>query len=348
MADNKASTKNRTPNSQRRGKSGLLNQTVNIGGNNTSVGTILIIVIGAIAIFGTSWASGFFSPIGIATVINVLALLVAWEKMDDGFWSLITQFLAFVLVFNIARTLIRDVFPRVIVQDSQNLGEWDQLIDEYKVNMPLKSESAADGDLLDNLFPVNGRPDYSFDGTDPQVLVTPTTDANYGGSAPAPSNTAVDVNTTPLPPVPTPTPDPVVALLYDLNTAVSYHDKAAAQTAAQSILRIEPNNVQAKAVLSEVSTAEATLINKQHMPVTASWVAGDTDPGRVARALAGGTYTVLSEHNVSGQIALACEKIATIEETGGWLNGEQYQVKWCLLDQFDVKRAGDKFTVPGR
>lgn len=324
------------------GGSGWLNNTVAIGDNNVSMATLILALVVISLAFGTGWIAVLVDPLVMGAMIVVIAVIVGYQNRGTRLFDWIAMGVVFFIGFTFTLWFLTDYLPQSILNTKQKVetGAWSQVLDDASSISPSARQDAPLGDLANSLLG-NVTPDYSFDdtpGAETPALSTPVPVQNND-----PGGTAIPQTT----PLPTATPDRVIPLLNDLNMAVSVHDRVAAKTAAQAIQRIEPNNPQAAAALAEIAAAEATLINKRAMPTVPTWTMQGGEEGRVLRALQGGSYLVIQEHYKPRQIALACEKIATIEETDGWLRGEQYQVKWCLLDQFGIKSAGEQFTVAG-
>lgn len=334
------------------GGGGWLNNTVAIGDNNVSMATLILGLVVISLAFGTGWIAVLVNPLVMGTVVVIIAVAVAYQNRHTRIFDWIAMGVSFFIGFTFVMWVLLELVPQEALEAKEKVetGAWAQVLDEAAVIAPpARQDDAPLGDLVNSLTD-NATPDYSFD--DPPGIAP---DPNQGGGVPAveapatvgavPNNPAAPVQPAATP-LPTATPDPVIPLLDDLVRAAQIHDRVNAKLIANRILRLEPNNPQAKSVLDQIAAAEATLINKTHMPITPTYAKVNGEDGRVRRALAGGSYLVVSQETPN-IVAMACQEIATIQETDGWLIGEQYQVKWCLLDQFNITKAGQSFSVPG-
>jgi len=293
------------------GGTDFLSRSYNIGGNDVSVATIIVVVFGATLAFGTSWLTGVFSSIGLAGVITLIALLLAWQNRRESLNSAIMQFFVFFIIFRAGIWFLADYLPRTMT--NLDVSAWSGVREEFAAASPLAEPE---------LFPV------AVD-----VAATPViTDHTTYTTPPQPA----------APSAPTATPDPVLPLLAQLNAAVAAYDMPAAETAVTAIQRIEPNNPQALAVRAQLDAAQNQRAAMQSLPPTADSAAG-AQAMSVRDALAGGRYQIIDDGKRWN--AFACGETSTVQVLTGWLAGERFTVARCLLDQFGAGSTSDVFEV---
>lgn len=306
---------------QQQGDARWIDNYVSVGNRDISFGTILLIGLGLLLSFGTSWLTGLFSTVGLSILLTSLAIYVAYRSRHLDVIEGIMQFLSFVIVFRLVLWFMITYVPQAVMEN--DMSRWQVIQGELAQQSPILEEV-----LADNLIDI------------PQA----TPDYNSFQNAPVP--TAVPDAISPIP-IPTAAPvpaDPILALRHDLNAAVAANDRVAAKTAAEAILAVEPGNGQVQIILDEIARAEYALQKRlSNLPTRTSLTINPTDLSTVRNLLSGGTYKIVN----SGAVLYksACYEIATIRELTGFLAGQEYDVTRCLLDQFNVGNTGETFTV---
>lgn len=307
-----------------------LNNTVKVGNNDVSMATVLLAVLGISFAFGTSWLTGIFSSIGLATLLVIIAVSIAYQNRDLGLVEMIVTSLTFFLVFKIALWFLSDYLPQTIADT--DTSKWQNVTGEF---------SAASPDLFGDGWLAGNDPAPDSSG---YIYATATPDPNMGGGAPVAAAVLTPAPTMPPTPAgPTPTLDAVVAMLPELNASVSAQNRVASRSVVDAILRLEPNNQRALEVQQQLDHVDELLRLRRGMPVQPSTTIDPVKAGYISSVLNGGQYQITDTGQ--GFLQRACKSVATIKETSGWLAGETYRVQLCLLDQFNVGKVGDEFTV---
>jgi hypothetical protein len=403
-----------------RGVVSWLNTTIDFGGNNTSLATLIVILILFTLATGTTFLTGLFSGVGIQILGTLVAVGVAWKWRNLGISASITRIGVFIIVFRVVLFFFFDYLPDTIL--SRDTSKWDQVAGQVEAQKPFGDPKLDDGSILGDIFsndPRAGSAPQAYDFEDPStwgvegqsnVTSSTTTSSNSynpqaqssvdghgvpvegdeynpndyigedGGGVAVPEIFlddngqeifAEDPNATDeqqggdaseLGPYvqseleqfadgaqPAPIdrrPQELLNAIYRMNAAVENFDRAGAQTAAQAVLELDANNGAALDLMERLDAIRAVRAVKLSMPVSGEWSVNQLDADTVRTALVGGEYTIV---RAPAFTLAACQDVATIQETQGWLKGEQYQVRLCLLDQFNgVGKRGDVFRVPAQ
>lgn len=312
---------------QGRQSSNRLNSTVRIGNEDISLATIIIILLGVSLAFGTTWITGLFSQIGMSLVVTGLALYFAYQNRELNAIQAVMTLFTFFLMFRAVLWFMNEYVPDILT--SNDMSKWAEVKSQLSSVSPLSNSP---------LSAYNPSYDFVVNDPTPMPVIETVTAVTQVALEPIPQ-------ATPLPPTPTPTTeDRVLELMPHLNRELAARDRVNAKNIANTILQLDPNNTYAHTIVAELAAVESTQLLRQRMPVTISGIRiDDAERVYVSDVLAGGRYRIV-EDGRRGFVS-ACKEIATIEEILGWLKGQRYQVKRCLLDQFSVGKTGDIFDV---
>ncbi len=343
------------------------NNTVDLGGTQVSWATGIVAILAVVTIFGTGWLVNIFSGVMMSLVLTSVAAYMAWNNRHVSVPEAVSMVLVAIGFFTFFMWLALDYFPQRVLQN--DMSGWNEVGTQIQSQMP-----TFDSDIQ-NALPSSSQPslltqpNYAFETVggvpfsgDPEV-----SGGNYDGAivteTPQPTapitETAVTTETVAVesavgnpPPTaqyvaPTATANPVIIYLRDLNLAVETRDITASKTAAQIVLQYDSQNQQAQNVLNSIANEESLIDMRNRLPVVQTMFIKKGERSTVYNALRGNKYIVIRRRSPSqeGAIMLACEETATIKQLDGWGHGNEYNVKFCALDQFGVDEVGDEFFV---
>jgi len=307
----------------------FLNRKLDVFGSDTSVATLIAGLVAASLMFGTAWISGLFSPIGISVIATGISLFFAFRYMQypilDIFRMLIVGYVVFLGILNF---ISQDLPKRIINND---VSGWQTVIGGFKSESPV-----FDGGGVISTYeqPALILETNDFPVTQPVIPSQPVVSGSSGTVA-AESNTSNEEYQKAV---------QIAALISEMNNAVTQGNAQVAESAALSILALEPNNPQAKAVVEAINQSRERVQAWQSLPPKLNQATIDQNAAlAVRKALAGGSYIVISDGRKA--FTSACKETSIVEAMTGFEKGTQFAVARCLLDQFNAGKTGDRFTV---